>query len=123
MKKAILFVAVSAFVGFTALSASADDMVPGTYYQGQVDSSVMGVGQTMMQMGAKDRVLTNAVNLGSGAGRSRSYTGISMGTINLVLRRLSKAGRPLKRLRKLRYMDWFRVTVRATTLRTRIVRQ
>ena len=76
MKKAILFVAVSAFVGFTALSASADDMVPGAYYQGQVDSSVMGVGQTMMQMGAKDRVLTNAVNLGSGAGRSRSDTGI-----------------------------------------------
>ena len=79
MKKAILFVAVSAFVGFTALSASADDMVPGTYYQGQVDSSVMGVGQTMMQMGAKDRVLTNAVNLGSGAGRSRSDTGIING--------------------------------------------
>ena len=99
MKKAVLFVAVSAFVVFTALSASADDMVPGAYYQGQVDSSVMGVGQTMMQMGAKDRVLTNAVNLGS------------------------RAGRPLKRLRKLRYMDWFRVTVRATTLRTRIVRQ
>ena len=44
MKKAILFVAVSAFVVFTALSASADDMVPGAYYQGQVDSSVMGVG-------------------------------------------------------------------------------
>ena len=62
MKKAILFVAVSAFVGFTALSASADDMVPGTYYQG-----------------AKDRVLTNAVNLGSGAGRSRSDTGIING--------------------------------------------
>ena len=79
MKKAILFVAVSAFVGFTALSASADDMVPGAYYQGQVDSSVMGVGQTMMQMGAKDRVLTNAVNLGSGAGRSRSDTGIING--------------------------------------------
>jgi hypothetical protein len=72
MKKAILFVAVSAFVGFTALSASADDMVPGANYQGQVDSSVMGVGQTMLQMGAQDRLLTNATNLASGAGKSRN---------------------------------------------------
>ena len=72
MKKAILVVAVSAFVGFSALNASADDTVPGAYYQGQVDSSVMGVGQTIMQMGAHDRVLTNAVNLASGAGSSRN---------------------------------------------------
>jgi hypothetical protein len=76
MKKAILFVAVCAFVGFTALSASADDMVPGANYQGQVDISVMGVGQTMMQMGARDRVLTNAVNLSSGAGTSRAISGV-----------------------------------------------
>ena len=48
MKKAILFVAVSAFVGLSSI-ASADDMVPGAYYQGQSDSSVMSVGQTMMQ--------------------------------------------------------------------------
>ncbi len=34
----------------------------------------MGVGQTMMQMGAHDRILTNAVNLSSGAGSSRSDT-------------------------------------------------
>ena len=32
----------------------------------------MGVGQTMMQMGAATRTLTNATNLASGAGRSRS---------------------------------------------------
>ncbi len=74
MRKAILFVAVCAFVGFTALSASADDVVPGAYYQGQVDASVMGVGQTMMQMGAHDRILTNTVNLSSGAGSSRADT-------------------------------------------------
>ncbi len=76
MKKAILFVAVGAFVGFTALTASADDTIPGAYYSGQVSSSVMGVGQTVMQMGAQDRVLTNAVNLGSGAGKSRSIAGV-----------------------------------------------
>lgn len=75
MKKAILFVAVSAFVGFIAMSSivAADDVVPGQY--GQSDSSVMGVGQTMMQMGAHNRTLTNAVNLASGAGSSRSSTG------------------------------------------------
>ena len=75
MKKAIFFVAVSAFVGFMAMGSivSADDVVPGQY--GQSDASVMGVGQTMMQMGAHDRTLTNAVNLASGAGKSRSSTG------------------------------------------------
>ena len=78
MKKAILFIAVSAFVGFTALSASADETVPGQYYQSN-HPSVTGVGQTMMQMGAYDRALTNAVNLSSGAGQSRSDTGLING--------------------------------------------
>ena len=78
MKKAILFVAVSAFVGFTALSASADETVPGQYYQSS-HPSVKGVGQTMMQMGASQRVLSNAVNLSSGAGTSRSDTGVING--------------------------------------------
>ena len=75
MKKAIFFVAVSAFVGFMAMGSIvvADDVVPGQY--GQSDASVMGVGQTMMQMGAHNRTLTNAVNLASGAGSSRSSTG------------------------------------------------
>ena len=75
MKKAILFVAVSAFVGFLAMGsiAAADDVIPGQYVQN--DPSVMGVGQTMMEMGARDRALTNAVNLRSGAGKSRSSVG------------------------------------------------
>ena len=81
MKKTILFVAVSAFVGFMAMGsiAIADDVVPGSY--AQQDQSVMGVGQTMMQMGASTRVITNAVNLASGAGSSRanSNTGASGG--------------------------------------------
>ena len=77
MKKAILFVAVSAFVGMLGFCsiATADDVMPGAYVQH--DSSVMGVGQTMMQMGAATRTLTNATNLGSQAGRSRSSVGIN----------------------------------------------
>ena len=69
MKKTIFFVAVSAFVGFISMGsvAVADDVVPGSY--AQQDQSVMGVGQTMMQMGARSRSLTNAVNLASGAGK------------------------------------------------------
>ena len=35
----------------------------------------MSVGQTIMQMGAFDRINANAVNLGSGAGSSRNDTG------------------------------------------------
>ena len=81
MKKAIFFVAVSAFLGFMAFGsvATADDVIPGTYVQH--DASVMGVGQTMMQMGASARILTNAVNLASGAGsaRANSNTGSSGG--------------------------------------------
>ena len=81
MKKAIFFVAVSAFLGFMALGsvASADDVIPGAI--GQADASVMGVGQTVMQFGASARVLTHAVNLASGAGRSwaNSNTGASGG--------------------------------------------
>ena len=75
MKKAILFVAVAAFVGFTSL-VSADDVIPGAYYEGQAGNAVLGVNQTVMQMGASDRALTNAVNLRSGAGTSRSISGV-----------------------------------------------
>ena len=72
MKKVILFVVVSAFLSFMALGsvATADDVIPGSY--GQSDASVMGVGETVMQFGAGARTLTNAVNLASGAGTSRS---------------------------------------------------
>ena len=73
MKKIIFFVAVSAFVSFMAMGStvSADDVVPGSYSSTDL-AGVMGVGQTMMQMGAHNRSLTNAVNLASGAGRARS---------------------------------------------------
>mgnify|MGYP003990671027 FL=1 len=78
MKKTILFVAVSAFVGFLGIGsiASADNLVPGAYSQ-QNSSGVMGVTQTMMQMGAKDRALTNASNLASQAGIARNISGVN----------------------------------------------
>ena len=77
MKKTILFLAVSAFVGMLGIGsiASADELVPGQYVQ--QDASVMGVGQTMMQMGASTRAITNATNLASQAGISRSSVGIN----------------------------------------------
>ena len=79
MKKVIFFVAVSAFLSFMALGsvATADDVIPGSY--GQSDASVMGVGQTVMQFGASARVITNAVNLASGAGRSRANSNTGAG--------------------------------------------
>ena len=79
MKKVIFFVAVSAFLSFMALGsvATADDVIPGSY--GQSDASVMGVGQTVMQFGANARVITNAVNLASGAGRSRANSNTGSG--------------------------------------------
>ena len=77
MKKVLTIVAVSAFVGLLSFGsiASADDVIPGAY--GQQDQSVMGVGQTMMQMGANTRVLTNATNLASQAGNSRRQMGVN----------------------------------------------
>ena len=78
MKKTILFVTVSAFVGLLGLGsiASADNVVPGSYTQYN-SSGTMGVGQTMMQMGAKVRALTNASNLASQAGVARNITGVN----------------------------------------------
>ena len=77
MKKAILFVAVSAFLGFMALGsvASADGTVPLSNFTSDA-SGTMSVGQTIMQMGAFDRINANAVNLGSRAGTSRSISGV-----------------------------------------------
>ena len=79
MKKVILFVVVSAFLSFMALGsvATADDVIPGTYVQH--DASVMGVGQTVMQFGASARILTNAVNLASGAGSARANSNTGAG--------------------------------------------
>ena len=79
MKKVILFVVVSAFLSFMALGsvATADDVIPGTYVQH--DASVMGVGETVMQFGASARILTNAVNLASGAGSARANSNTGAG--------------------------------------------
>ena len=79
MKKVIFFVVVSAFLSFMALGsvATADDVIPGTYVQH--DASVMGVGQTVMQFGAGARILTNAVNLASGAGSARANSNTGSG--------------------------------------------
>ncbi len=72
MKKSLVVAAVLAFASVFAFGsvAIADDTVPGAY--AQQDQSVMGVTQTMMQMGARDRALTDAVNRASGAALSRS---------------------------------------------------
>ncbi len=77
MKRVITFVSVSAFVGVLALGsiASADNNIPGAYAQSN-NAQVMGVGQTIMQMGAKDRALTNASNLRSQAGVARNIAGV-----------------------------------------------
>ena len=78
MKKSILFIAVSAFVGFLSMGSivAADILAPGAYSSND-GAGVMGVGQTMMQMGASQRVLSNATNLASGAGTARSSVSYS----------------------------------------------
>ena len=76
MKKVFTLLAVGALALAVSSIASADTQVPGAYAQGN-NAHVMGVGQTMMQMGARDRALTNATNLASQAGRSRSSVGIN----------------------------------------------
>jgi opacity protein-like surface antigen len=70
MKAILLAVCFAAVLAIGVNSAVADDMVPGAY--AQQDQSVMGVGQTMMQMGAKQRALTDATNRASRAHMSRS---------------------------------------------------
>ena len=76
MKKVFTLLAVGALALAVSSIASADTQVPGAYAQDN-NAHVMGVGQTMMQMGARDRALTNATNLASQAGRSRSSVGIN----------------------------------------------
>mgnify|MGYP003328411686 CR=1 FL=1 len=78
MKKVFTFVAVSALALALSSIASADSTIPGAYAQDN-NAQVMGVGQTMMQMGAHDRALTNAANLRSRAASSRSSaTGVNV---------------------------------------------
>jgi len=79
MKKQAILFAVCFMVGlaFGVSSATADELVPGAY--AQQDQSVMGVGKTIVQMGAHDRILTDAVNRASRAHLSRnSATGINV---------------------------------------------
>jgi len=77
MKALFLAVCFAAVLAFGVNNAVADDLIPGQYTQ--QDQSVMGVGQTMMQMGAKQRALTDAVNRASRANRSRNTaTGINV---------------------------------------------
>jgi hypothetical protein len=70
MKAILLAVCFAAVLAFGVNSAVADDMMPGSYTQ--QDQSVMGVGQTMVQMGAKARALTDATNRASRAHMSRN---------------------------------------------------
>jgi hypothetical protein len=70
MKAILLAVCFAAVLAFGVNSAIADDVIPGQY--SQQDQSVMGVGQTMMEMGAKQRALTDATNRASRAHLSRS---------------------------------------------------
>jgi len=72
MKMKALFLAVcfAAVLAFGVNSAVADELVPGAY--AQQDQSVMRGGQTMVQMGAAQRVQTDAVNRASRAHLSRN---------------------------------------------------
>ena len=77
MKKVFTFVAVSALAFALSSIASADNNIPGAYAQNN-NAQVMGVGQTIMQMGAYERGLTNAANLASRAGQSRAESGVNV---------------------------------------------
>ena len=70
MKAILLAVCFAAVLAIGVNSAVADEMVPGAY--SQQDQSVMGVGQTMVQMGAHQRTLTDATNRASRAHMSRN---------------------------------------------------
>ena len=76
MNKKALVVAMClvAALAFGVSSASADEMIPGAY--AQQDQSVMGVGQTIVSMGAHARTLTDAVNRASRAHLSRSSVSV-----------------------------------------------
>jgi len=61
MKKSVVITAVFAFLAVVSVgSVYADELLPGASVP--VDQSVMGVGQTMVQMGAADRTATNRLN-------------------------------------------------------------
>lgn len=58
-KSVVLAIAVALILGMGSV-VSADEVLPGAGIG--VDQSVMGVGQTMLQMGARDRAATGRVN-------------------------------------------------------------
>ena len=74
MKKLLTIVAVGALA--LSSTASADTKVPGAYDQNN-NAQVMGVGQTMMQMGAQTRAITNATNLRHRAAGARAQYGVN----------------------------------------------
>ena len=74
MKKVLTIVAVAALA--LSSTASADTNVPGAYDQNN-NAQVMGVGQTMMQMGAQTRAITNATNLRHRAAGARAQYGVN----------------------------------------------
>ena len=76
MKKVFTLVAVGALALGLSSIASADTQVPRAYDQNN-NAHVMGVGQTMMQMGARDRALTNASNIRSRAASARADSGVN----------------------------------------------
>ena len=75
MKKVLTIVAVGALA--LSSTASADTNVPGAYDQNN-NAQVMGVGQTMMQMGASTRAITNATNLRHRAAGARAEYGVNV---------------------------------------------
>ena len=77
MKKVITFVAASAMALALCSTASADTQVQCAYDQNN-NAQVMGVGQTIMQMGAHNRTLTNAANIRSRATYSRAESGVNV---------------------------------------------
>ena len=77
MKKVFTLAVAGAFALALSSVATADTTIPGAYDQDN-NAQVMGVGQTIMQMGAHDRALTNASNLRSRAASSRSQSGVNV---------------------------------------------
>ena len=74
MKKILAIVAAGALA--LSSTASADTNIPGAYDQNN-NAQVMGVGQTMMQMGAQTRAITNATNLRHRAAGARAQYGVN----------------------------------------------
>lgn len=78
MNKKVLFLALCGFVVAAFMVApvvSSDELLPGAY--AVQDQSVMSVGQTVVQMGARNRALTDAVNSMSRAQVSQSANGVN----------------------------------------------